>query len=59
MIEKMTRNDFMKLFGIENGSDAMDCFDETVETSGMSWYDLAKAQIDTMNFLIRHKEVNK
>lgn len=59
MIENMTRKDFMKLFGVEEDSNAMECFDETISSSGMSWYDLAKAQINTMNFLIRYKEVNK
>lgn len=59
MIEKMSREDFMKLFGIENDSNAMECFDETVNSSGMSWFDFARAQINTLNFLIRYKEVNK
>lgn len=58
MIENMTRKDFMKLFGIEENSDAMDCFDETVNSSGMSWYDLAKTQINTINFINRYNELN-
>ena len=58
MIESMTREDFMKLFGIKDDSNAMECFDETVNTSGMTWFDFAKAQINTLNFLVRYKEVN-
>lgn len=59
MIEKMTREDFIKLFGIDEESNSMDCFDETVNTSGMSWYDFAKAQNHTMNFLIRYKSTKE
>jgi len=59
MIENMTREEFMKLFGIEKDTNAMECFDETINTSGMSWYDLAKAQINTMNFLIRYNRLEK
>ena len=55
----MSREDFMKLFGIEEDSNAMECFDESVNSSGMSWFDFARAQINTMNFLIKYKEVNR
>ncbi len=58
MIENMSRNDFINLFSVKDNPNMMECFDETIKTSGMSWFDLARAQINTMNFLIRYKEMN-
>lgn len=51
MIENMTREDFMKLFGIKDDSEAMECFDEAIESSDITWYGLAKSQIRTIKFL--------
>lgn len=58
MIERMTKEDFAKLFDI-NENDEINHFEEIVVQSGMSWYDLAKAQISTIKFIKRYNECNK
>ena len=52
-ITKMTREDFLKLFGLKDGSDAMENFDECVDQTGLSWFDIAQMQIQQMDGMIR------
>ena len=54
-IEGMTRDDFMKLFGLSDGSDAMNVFDECEDQTGLSWFDMAQMQIQQMDGMIRGK----
>ena len=50
----ITREQFMELMGLKEFDNGMDVADEMHE-DGMSWWDIAKANISTMNFILTHK----
>lgn len=47
----MTREDFMELMSLNEGDDAMEYADEQHE-NGETWFEIAKANIATMNMLL-------
>lgn len=51
---EMTREQFMELMGLKEFDDGMDTADE-MHAEGKSWWNIAKASISTMNFMLTHK----
>ena len=51
-LENMIREQFMDLFGLTESDAAMEYADEEHEVTDKSWYEIAKAQIATMNHLL-------
>ena len=50
---EMTREQFMDLMGLEEGSDGMDYADECYNTNGIrSWWEIAKGMIGSLNTLL-------
>lgn len=47
----MTREQFMELFDLHEGDDGMEYADEQHE-NGETWFEIAKANIFTMNMLL-------
>lgn len=56
-LKEMTREDFIELFGMDmnNPDDAetMECIYDENHADGESWYEIARAAIAQMNWMIR------
>lgn len=51
-MENMTREMYKELFNLTDSDAGMEYADEEHEVIGKSWWEIAKAQVATMNFLL-------
>ena len=49
---EMTREMFKELFGLNDDDMGMEYADEQHEAEGISWWEIAKADIASMNYII-------
>ena len=52
-IENMTREDFKKLFDLKDKDEAMVNADACHDETGLTWFNIARMQIDSRDFLLK------